>query len=189
MEEVWIDIEGYNGQYKLSNMGIIKSFKNKKVRDGIVLKPRRTRKNNNWYLAVVVQDKGIRRSPRLHRIVAEYFIPNPENKREVNHIDGDKNNNRVDNLEWSTPKENADHAKKTGLILKGENCPRSILTEEQVIMLRSRSYGYGDKRRICKELGIDECTLFFVLSGKSWSHLNHLTPDNIKNKTYLFHKS
>lgn len=120
MEEIWKQIEGYNGTYYVSNTGCIKSsgkiglnvLSGPHKRKDVILKPATT----NWgYQRIVLQLNGVRKHERVHRLVAKYFIPNPNNKQEVNHIDGNKLNNRVDNLEWATPKENEAHAYKNGL--------------------------------------------------------------------------
>lgn len=66
--------------------------------------------NNKGYLFVCAKENGRRKNLLIHRLVAEAFIPNPENKPEVNHIDGNPHNNRVDNLEWVTSSENRKHA-------------------------------------------------------------------------------
>ena len=109
MKEVWKDIRGFEGIYKISNFGRIKSFK--RVEDGYILS---NKNSKNGYLSVVLintNNKKIRYT-RIHRLVAEAFIPNPENKREVNHIDGNKQNNLISNLQWATSSENIRHAIK-----------------------------------------------------------------------------
>lgn len=119
MKEVWKDIEGYEGLYQVSNMGRVKSleryvnFKNymKRVSERILV----VSENRGGYLQVNLCKDGKAKGMRIHRIVAETFIPNHEGKRTVNHIDGNKKNNAVDNLEWATHKENLVHAYETGL--------------------------------------------------------------------------
>lgn len=109
--EVWADIKGWEGIYQVSNYGRLKSFK--QSQKGKILKT--TNKPNN-YISVVLSiqrnNKTIKQSCKLHRLVATAFLPNPNNLKEVNHIDFNKHNNEIDNLEWVTKKENTAHAIK-----------------------------------------------------------------------------
>lgn len=79
---------------------------------GVKLKPN---KLINGYLRIEMRNKGLKVKVRLHRLVAQYFIPNPENKPQVNHLDGNKDNNNYLNLQWCTNQENMIHAVKAGL--------------------------------------------------------------------------
>ncbi len=106
MGEVWKDIPGYEGLYQISSMGRLKSFKQSK--SGKVLSCKNSKGD---YIRVVLRGKGVKnRSASIHRLVAEAFVPNPNDKPEVNHKDNNKQNNRAENLEWVTRKENANHA-------------------------------------------------------------------------------
>jgi hypothetical protein len=107
MQEVWRDIIGYEGLYQVSNIGNVK---------GIIktLKPNKTSKG---YLHISLYKNRISKTFKLHRIVAQNFISNPENKLEVNHMDGNKLNNKIDNLEWNTRFENNKHAIDNKLII------------------------------------------------------------------------
>ena len=101
-------------------------------RNGRKIKPW---KNNRGYYCFRVHDKKY----FVHRVVAELYIPNPENKPQVNHIDGDKSNNSVENLEWVTIQENFAHASAHELIRHGEKCSWAKLTKEDVDYIRSHT--------------------------------------------------
>lgn len=107
VQEIWKDVIGYEGIYQISNFGRLKSFK--KDKNGRIMS---NTNKNGWYFTVVLSKSGRKKmkTMRIHRMVAEYFIPNPENKQMVNHKDMNKQNNHVDNLEWCTTFENAKHA-------------------------------------------------------------------------------
>ena len=122
MKEIWKDIVGYEGLYQVSNLGRIRSLdryvnsaiknSNKVIKKGKILKP-----NPNWnnYLQVHLSKNGKGKMSVVHRLVAQTFIPNPNNLPQVNHIDGNKFNNSIENLEWCTAKENINHSWKLGL--------------------------------------------------------------------------
>ena len=109
MEE-WKWIEGYENLYQISTEGRVKSFKKK---DPKILTPKRDGKG--YYLMVCLSKDGNKKYCLIHRLVAQAFIPNFNNKEQVNHIDGNKKNNKVSNLEWNTPSENINHALDNGL--------------------------------------------------------------------------
>lgn len=120
MQEIWKDIYfkdknvvyDYRGRYKISNLGRIKSFPRQGQSHIRYLKLINDTKN---YLQVSLSKNNIHKWFKIHRLVAIMFIPNPENKTQVNHIDGNKQNNCVDNLEWCTNGENQIHAIRIGL--------------------------------------------------------------------------
>lgn len=111
MKELWKPIEGTNGKYEVSNTGKVRSLNYGRL--GITKELKSW--DNGGYERVNLTIAKKQSKKLVHRLVAEAFIPNPENKSEVNHIDGDKHNNHVDNLEWTTHDENIYHADKTGL--------------------------------------------------------------------------
>jgi hypothetical protein len=127
--EIWKDIDGYHGVYMVSNFGNVKSLDRKvnqilsngKIRiqsyKGIIMKPIVSKFG---YLMIMLNN-GKSKNCSVHRLVAKAFIPNPENKKEVNHKNGVKTDNRVQNLEWCTHSENIHHAHKTGLFINQKN--------------------------------------------------------------------
>lgn len=107
VEEIWKPIKDFEDKYEVSNLGRVKN----KITNHIF-------KNTNQYgdyFSIILYDGGKRKTTRIHRLVAGTFIPNPNNYEEVNHIDGNKQNNRVDNLEWCTRSHNQIHALNMGL--------------------------------------------------------------------------
>lgn len=100
--ENWRDVAGYEGLYQVSDRGRVKNVK----RDAI-LSPA---KNNRGYFRVLLCKDGVKTNKFVHRLVALSFVPNPDNKPQVNHIDGCKENNGAINLEWVTQRENMKHA-------------------------------------------------------------------------------
>ena len=108
-KEIWKDIKDYEGKDQISNLGNVKNSKNNNLLS--------IRNDCCWgYVFVTLNKNGKPKNYKVHRLVAKTFIPNPLNKAEVNHIDGNKLNNCVDNLEWVTRAENQKHAIKNGLV-------------------------------------------------------------------------
>lgn len=118
MKEFWKDIEGYEGLYQVSNLGRVKSLpKPHKFVHGYyltkekILSPR-VCGTQREYLSVALQRDGERKQIKIHRLVAEAFIPNPNNLTEVNHKDENKGNNKADNLEWCTRSYNVNYGSR-----------------------------------------------------------------------------
>ena len=161
--EIWKDIEGYPG-YKASNHGNVKSFiryKDGKMMSAFV--------NSNGYQAIHIQG----RTKCVHRFIALCFCENPLNKPWVNHIDGNKRNNRSENLEWCTRQENLDHAHGLGLMRKaiGEKASKAKLIESDVIRIR-KLYSSGLKRStICKMYKMSYQNISSIVARETWTHI------------------
>ena len=107
MEEIWCPIKGYEGFYGVSDKGRVRSLKSGKER---ILKPG---SDKDGYLQVGLYKNGEKKMCKVHRLVAQTFIPNPDNLPQVNHKDEDKENNSVHNLEWCSSKYNANFGTRT----------------------------------------------------------------------------
>ena len=168
--EEWRDIKGYEGYYQVSSFGRVRSFHHRKIH---VLIPR----VSFGYLKVpLCRGKGDENVFFVHILVARTFISNPSNKKIVNHKDGNKQNNHVDNLEWVTQSENLKHAYKTGLlkIARGTESPRAKLTEDEVRYIR-KVYKPHDRNfgavALAETLGVSKYTVSNVIHGKSYTNV------------------
>lgn len=168
--EIWKDIDGYEGLYKVSNIGRVRNER------CMIMKGS---DNGRGYLSVRFCINYLKRSKKIHRLVAEAFIPNPLNKPQVNHINGIKTDNRVENLEWCTLQENIDHAVSTGLWDKnkhnagnGENNGFSKLTEKDVLEIRSKfKPRIYTRDMLAVEYGVKASCIKDVVNRKSWKHI------------------
>lgn len=104
----------------------------------------------------------------VHRLVAEKYIPNPYNLPQVNHIDGDKTNNSVENLEWVSNQENRNHAIKNGLHTQGENCSWSKLTKEDVQYIRNHREIF--QKDLAKMFGVARTTISGIQNNRTWKN-------------------
>lgn len=110
-KEVWKDIKEYEGLYQVSSLGRVKSLNYNKTKKEKILKPHESR----GYYNVTLYKNGFHKYYGIHRLVAKEFIVNPKNKTQVNHKDGNKKNNNIENLEWVTSSENMKHAFENNL--------------------------------------------------------------------------
>lgn len=178
-------INGWEGIYSVNKMGEVCSIPRVILkRDGTKqsIKGRMMKRylNSSGYLVVRLSNDSIgrRKVALVHRLVAEAFIPNPKKKPEVNHIDGDKTNPAITNLEWVTPKENRKHAWDTGLrnrghlpIHIGSQKHNSKLNEQIVYKarkLRDDGYSYMQLARL---FSVSKKTIMDAVKGISWSHV------------------
>jgi hypothetical protein len=174
INEIWLPIIGYENCYKISNQGQVKSL-SRSIRRTTPEKILKLQFNTKGYQMVTLYNETGRKQHAIQRLVAKAFIPNPENKPQVNHIDGDKTNNSVDNLEWSTSKENLDHAVKLGLkaSAKGESNSMSKLTAETIKLAKTMLLQGHTLTYIGQTLNVHRSTIGKVTQGKSWKHLEN----------------
>ena len=174
--EIWKDIEGCVG-YQVSNFGRVKSLKRGGERI-MSLTP-----NHSGYLQVGLSCNNKVKKCRVHRLVAQAFIPNSLNKPQINHIDGDKLNNRADNLEWATASENIRHALATGLkkIPQCEDRPEAKLTNEQVLYIRENPDGLTG-RQLAKKLEVTDSVVRYAQLGKTYKNVGGTIRDKIKQR-------
>lgn len=177
--EIWDKIDD---NYEISNYGNLRSVDRVIVRNGInvsyIGKPvkwNKPHKKRDFYVGVVLYrtSKTKKRCLSAHREVGIRFIPNPDNKPEINHKDGDKSNNHYLNLEWATRKENMEHAMSTGLNdSRGEKCGNSKLTKNQVLMIRELFAGnFGDYSRLGREYGTSPTSIMDIIKRRTWKHI------------------
>jgi len=175
-EEIWKDISGYKGFYQVSNEGRIKglnrivhgfgSWRNGKRIKEKILKP--ILKNPGYYRVML----GRKSEKYIHRLVIEAFIPNAKNKKEINHKDGNKLNNNLNNLEWATPQENNNHSIKNKLNCFGERIGNSKLKEKQIFDIRwIKSKCNISNIALSKIYRVSDGNISMIINKKRWKHL------------------
>lgn len=171
MKEIWKDIKDYEGVYQVSNLGRVKSlsrFHNNNS-GGYLSKERILKQNiKRGYLTVGLCKEGKTKTYSVHRLVAIAFIVNPHNKKTVNHIDGNKTNNLVSNLEWCTYSENQQHAFNIGLHQPtiGENSSFHKLNLKEVEEIRKNFD--GNYKRTADIYGVSPRTIKRIIKRETW---------------------
>lgn len=178
MTEIWKDIKGFEGLYQVSNTGKVKSLeryvpaRNNGLR---VVRERILGKNTkDDYVKIILCDGDRKRVDSVHRIVAEFFIPNPKNLPMINHKNGVKHDNRVENLEWCTQSDNVLHANRIGLCdtAKGERNIHSKLQEEDVLLIVKLLERGLLEHSIATLFKIKQSTVNSIKLNKTWKHVD-----------------
>lgn len=185
-----------NPDYLVSNLGRVKTLdrsiwnsanRSYSIRKGKILSPNNSNSKHYWRIDISSEtgNKASRRAYAVHRLVAEAFIPNPDNLPQINHIDGNKDNNCVSNLEWCDNSHNIRHAYDNSLISReneSRNCHLRKLTEEQVAFIKNEYAKTvftkrGDKMRFCEAMknkfGLkSKNTIFWIIQGGTNKYIN-----------------
>ncbi len=177
IKETWADVKGYENYYRVSSFGRVKSLERVVVHGDGTRTIKETMLVNildNGYNHVSLSVQGRATKIRVHRIVATAFIPNCNNKDTVNHIDGNKTNNNVNNLEWATIGENIRHAHKTGLTNShGENNTSSVLKYDEVVKIRDlHKTGKYLHRELAEMFGVSRRNIGYIVNKSSWATMD-----------------
>ena len=165
IKEIWKDIKGYEGLYQVSNLGNIKNTQtNKQIK----------KCSNLNYYKIGLYKKAIKTQFLVHRLVAEAFIPNPENKPQVNHINGIKTDNRVENLEWVTQSQNMTHASKNNLIkkVKKYKIDENFLYNEYIINEKSINQIVKELNNFCSISTLNRALKYYNIPIRSIAESN-----------------
>ncbi len=175
--EIWENIRGYVGAYQISNLGSVRSIDRcVKYSNGYKRKHKgKTKipyKNKHGYYFLHLCKKNILKNYTIHRLVAIAFLPNPHNYPCINHINGVKADNRIENLEWCTIKMNNRHAVKLGLTrkagFKGESNPNSKLTYHDVVAIKKRLQGGEGCQSISNDYPVVRTTIWDIKNKRIW---------------------
>lgn len=174
-EEIWRDCLEYGHMYQISNKGRVKSvnrifIKKNNARITVKGKVIKSYDLGRGYSGFSIQVNGHVKYFYVHRVVAIAFIPNPENKPFVNHINGIKKDNTVENLEWCTRQENVDHAIKNNLYSRGEKFVKSKLKDKDVLDILSMK-GVLLAKDIAKKYGVATSRIYNIFHNKAWTHI------------------
>ena len=166
--EIWKWIKNYEGVYQVSTISRVRNFH----RGNVTLMTPHPTEDGHMHIGLYKDGKTITYS--IHRLVAEAFIPNPDNLPEVDHRDGNPANNHVTNLRWCTRKQNAEYAVETGAYKFGDNHPRSKLTVEKVREIRAKYVPHSKTcgiKALARDYDVSKSTIEHVVYNEIWKHV------------------
>lgn len=177
-KEIWKAVVGYEDFYDVSNIGRVRSkdrFRTVGLFGSKVIPGRMLSINTKQeYIGVTITDAdNKRRRTSVHRLVAQAFIPNPDNKSQVNHINRDKHDNRVENLEWCTASENMQHISITRsyCLNSKEKRDRVRFVADDILEIRRKKEDGYSIQQIAREYNSSWGNIKFILNGKRWNYI------------------
>lgn len=178
MEEIWKDIPGFEGEYEVSNCGRVKTKSRPLRYVHAVTREEHVRISEERLLLIYINGANYKfvqlyknkksKNYTIHSLVAMTFLEKKEGDECVNHIDGNKHNNRVDNLEWCTNAYNHEHATRTGLKPSGSRMANAVLNEKAVLAIRSMIEDGISHTKISKWFDVSRATISLIHEGKTW---------------------
>lgn len=173
MQEIWVPIkkDPFSKYYEVSNFGRVRRnpkypSHNKRNAEGIL----KQQTGKQGYKVVTLKVDELKWTVKISRLVALHFLPNENTLLEVNHIDGIKANNHIENLEWVTPKENMAHAYKNKLVPIGENHPHARLKNSDIPIIRKMLSDKVSYAKIASYFSVSPQSIYQIKYGKSYKH-------------------
>lgn len=172
-KESWVPVIGYEGLYEVSDLGRFRSLTRPNKPEGVVSQ----REKTGGYLNVSLCKDGVKKEYRSHKIMLESFRCPESNNAQVNHINGVKTDNRLENLEWSTPSKNSLHRSRVLGKNRGEYHGLSKLSEDSVLeIVRLRALGASQKF-VATVFGVSKHTIYCIENGITWGWLTGIKLD------------
>lgn len=176
LNEEWRDVVGYEGYYQVSDLGRVRSLDRRSrcrggstsFHKGVILSPALSK---SGYFVCVLCVKGRMKTFLVHCLVASAFLGDKPHGFDVNHIDTDKQNNLVGNLEYITKSANTSHAYKHGLCLNGELHPKAKLKDIDIPEIRRMISSGEDVSSVARRFGVVSATISRIAKGKTWHHI------------------
>lgn len=167
--EIWVPVKGYEGLYEISNLARVKTLAKVHGRQTFAWVGLLNQKFTSYgYYSVSLSRNKKVYQVGVHRLIAIAFILNPENKPYINHKNGIKTDNRIENLEWCTNDENITHGVKIGSFHKGENARDAKLKNQEVVAILTSELPH---KELAERFNVTIHTVRGIKYGKSWTHI------------------